>query len=322
MFSSPGPPSSKHCSSEPPKSGCHSAVPIALAMSSADGSRIAIVADWRRCSIGGMRGTQRLRSYYQKPFVKQYEKGNRLLRTETCVNNTHHVAIGRRLPALKERLAATNIRYLEARAELLASTVDAGHLAALAQPSVVGQRRIPGIKLQDDRVIRLVEVLLHPGSFVADWTTHDVHTRLLARHRVLETDYRFGQLRYDLAKLRAKGMVERLGKSRRYRLTLLGLKLGVLLVKLRLRLLGPLDSLVADPTRRRPTRNPSQVEEAFRQLDTALDHLCDALGLVCAAYAKFSSGQQKEPTLLLRRGPEAVAPNGADRSTLALWPTS
>jgi hypothetical protein len=89
---------------------------------------------------------------------------------------------------------------------------------------------------------------LHPGSFVADWTTRNVHTRLLARHRLLETDYRLGQLRYDLAKLRAKGMVERLGRSRHYRLTHLGLKLGVLLVKLRLRLLGPLGSLAADPT--------------------------------------------------------------------------
>jgi hypothetical protein len=127
-----------------------------------------------------------------------------------------------------------------------------------------------------------VEVLLHPGSFVADWTTRDAHMRLLARHRILETDYRLGQLRYDLAKLRAKGMVERLAKSRRYRLTQLGLKLGVLLVKLRLRLLGPLGSLVAEP-KPRPTRNPSQVEHAFRQVDTALDHLCDALGLLRAA---------------------------------------
>ena len=231
-------------------------------------------------------GYPTLRSYYQTSFVKQYEKGNRLLRTETCLNDTHHVAIGRHLenlPALKERLAATNTRYLEAQAELLASTVDTGQIAALGQPSVVGQRRIPGIKLQDDRVIRLVDVLLHPGTFVANWTTRDVHARLLARHRLLETDYRLGQLRYDLAKLRAKGMVERLGRSRRYRLTHLGLKLGVLLVKLWLRLLGPLGSLVADQPRPRPTRNPSHVEEAFCQVDTALDHLCDALGLVAAA---------------------------------------
>jgi hypothetical protein len=91
-----------------------------------------------------MRGTRGCARTTRR-FVKQYEKGNRLLRTETCLNDTHHVAIGRHLenlPALKEGLAATNGRYLEAHAELLASTVDTGQLAALGHPSVVGQRRI------------------------------------------------------------------------------------------------------------------------------------------------------------------------------------
>ena len=40
-----------------------------------------------------------LRSYYGSSFVKQYEKGDRLLRTETCVNNTYDLGIGRRLPS-------------------------------------------------------------------------------------------------------------------------------------------------------------------------------------------------------------------------------
>jgi hypothetical protein len=96
-------------------------------------------------------------------------------------------------------------------------------------------------------------------------------------------DYRLGQLRYDLAKLRAHGLVERLGTSRRYRLTPRGLKLGVLLVKLRTRLLGPLVTLAGDDAPRRPTRNPSAVEAAFRQVDAALDHLCAVLGLKPAA---------------------------------------
>jgi len=230
-------------------------------------------------------GYPTLRSYYQTSFVKQYEKGNRLLRTETCLNDTHHVAIGRHLenlPALKERLAATNARYLEAQAELLASTIDAGYLAALAQPTLVGHRRIPGIKLHDDRVIRLLEVLLHAGNFVANWTSREVHARLLARHRLADSEYRLGQLRYDLTKLRVKGLVERLGRTRRYRLTPLGLRVGILLVKLRLRLLGPLGSLAVDPVRR-PFRTPNAVEAAFRQVNAALDHLCDALGLIPAA---------------------------------------
>jgi hypothetical protein len=231
-------------------------------------------------------GHPTLRAYYQTSFVKQYEKSERLLRTETCLNDTHHLALGRRLehlPEVRERLAATNARYLEAQAELLASTVDTGQVAALAQPTVVGKRRVPGLKLHDDRVIRVLDTLLHPGGFLADWTTRDRSTRLLARQRLTDAEYRLSQLRYDLTKLRAKGLVERLGTSRRYRLTTLGVQLGVLLVKLHTRLLGPLGSLAAQTPSRPPTRNQSDVEAAFRQVDTALNHLWDTLGLKPAA---------------------------------------
>src|SRR4029453_17108983 len=105
----------------------------------------------------------------------------------------------------------------------------------------------------------------------------------LARHRLEEVAYRLGQLRYDLGKLRAHGLVERIGTSRRYRLTPRGLKLGVLLVKLRTRLLGPLATLPAAPWPPRPPPNPSEVEAPFRQVDAALDSLCHALGLRRAA---------------------------------------
>ena len=227
-----------------------------------------------------------LRSYYQTSFVKQYEKAETLLRTETCINNTYHLNVGRRLanlPTLVERMAATNERFLDAQTELLACTVDQGELARLAQPVQVGQRRVPGIHLHDDRLIRLLDALLHPGSFVADWTSRDVLARLLERHRLTETDYRLTQLRYDLGKLRAHGLVERIGRTRRYRLTARGLKLGVLLVKLRTRLLGPLATLAAAPAPPPETTNDSAVEAAFRQVDRAFDHLCAALGLTPAA---------------------------------------
>ena len=209
-----------------------------------------------------------------------------MLRTETCLNNTHDLGIGRsleHLPELRERMAATNARYLDAQAELLVSTVDAGDLASLARPVQVGARRVPGLKLEDDRVIRLLEGLLHPGTFVADWTSREVYTRLLARHRLTEAEYRLSQFRYDLGKLRAHGLVERLGTSRRYRLTPRGLKLGVLLVKLRTRLLGPLTTLAFDTAPRPPARTQSEVEAAFRQVEVALDHLCATLGLKPAA---------------------------------------
>ena len=231
-----------------------------------------------------------LRWYYQTSFAKQYVRGDqhsdRILRTETCSNDTRHFGVGRRLenfPLLHERLAATNERCLAEQAELLASAVDTGQLAALAAPTLIGQRRVPGLKLHDDRVIRLLETLLHPGGFVRDWTSRELHTRVIARHRLVGDDYRLSQLRYDLSKLRAKGLVERIGKSRRYCLTPIGLKLGVLLVKLRVRLLGPLTSLIQQPNTNASPRHLNSVDAAYREVDTALDHLSAALGLQHAA---------------------------------------
>jgi hypothetical protein len=230
-----------------------------------------------------------LRWYYQTSFAKQYtrgdQQGDRILRNETCSNDTRHFGVGRRLknlPLLHDKLAATNERCLALQAELLASVVDTGQLAALTTPTLIGRRRIPGLKLQDDRVIRLLDTLIQPTGLVGDWTTRDLHTRVVARHRLAERDYRLSQVRYDLTKLRAKGLVERLGTSRRYRLTALGFKLGVLLVKLRMRLLGPLMTLASATPR--PAAAPStSVNAAFAEVDTALDHLSAALGLKSAA---------------------------------------
>jgi hypothetical protein len=104
--------------------------------------------------------------------------------------------------------------------------------------------RVPGLKLHNDRVVRLLETLLYPGGFVRDWMSRTLHARVVARHHLIGDEYRRYKLRYDLSKSRAKGFVERIGKSRRYSLTPLGLKLAVLLVKLPLRLLGLLASLI------------------------------------------------------------------------------
>lgn len=231
-----------------------------------------------------------LRWYYQTSFAKQYVRGDqhsdRILRNETCSNDTRHFGVGRRLenlPLLREKLAATNERCLAQQAELLASAIDAGQLAALATPTHIRQRRIPGLKLHDDRVIRLLETLLHPGGFVREWTSRELHTRVVARHRLVGDEYRLSQLRYDLSKLRAKGLVERIGTSRRYRLTPLGLKLGVLLVKLRTRLLGPLASLIHQTNTHSPSHHRNSVDAAYREVDTALNHLSAALGLQPAA---------------------------------------
>ncbi|MDE3074552.1 MAG: hypothetical protein KGJ86_03915 [Chloroflexota bacterium] len=234
-------------------------------------------------------GNPVLRSYYHSSYAKLYEKPDQArrtvaLRAEVCINDPYHLGVKRdleNLPTLVGKMAGAAQRYLELHAELLDSTVDAGQLAQLTKPTLPGKRRIPGLRLQDDRVLRLLDVLLQPAGMVADWTIAELHARLLARYRLTPDDYRPSQLRYDLWKLRAKGLVARVEHHRRYRLTEPGLRLGTLLVKLRFRLLGPLVTLAAEP---RPGRNPAAnaVEAAYRKLDRALDGVFSALALKAA----------------------------------------
>jgi hypothetical protein len=139
-----------------------------------------------------------LRWYYQTSFAKNYvrgdQHGDRILRAETCSNDTRHFGVGRRLdnlPQLRDKLAATNERTLALQADLMASSVDTGVLAALAKPTIVGQRRV---KLHDDRVIRLLETLLHPGAFATDWTTSEVRARVLACWRATDSPTRITAL--------------------------------------------------------------------------------------------------------------------------------
>ena len=230
-----------------------------------------------------------LRAYYQTSYAKLYGKPDedqhdRGLRAEVCINDPYHLGVKRgleHLPTLIEKMAGAAERYLDLHADLLDSTVDAGRLAALAQPTLRGLRRIPGIRLHDDRVLRLLEVLLQPGGLIADWTTADLHARVTARYRLAPGAYRPSQLRYDLWKLRAKGLVERVGRTRRYRLTTTGARLGVVLVKLRFRLLGPLATVAAQPRPRSCTPTNS-FDTAIRNLDHALDEVLSALALRAA----------------------------------------
>src|SRR2546427_8938011 len=76
-----------------------------------------------------------LRWYYETSFAKQYtrgdDRGDRILRTETCSNDTRHFGNGRRienLPLLRQHLATSNERCLAFQAELLTSVADAGQL--------------------------------------------------------------------------------------------------------------------------------------------------------------------------------------------------
>jgi hypothetical protein len=59
---------------------------------------------------------------------------------------------------------------------------------------------LPGIKIHDTRIIRLMEILLHGGSTVGGWSTRQIHESMLTTFHLSAHTYGLNQLRYDLRK--------------------------------------------------------------------------------------------------------------------------
>ena len=95
----------------------------------------------------------------------------------------------------------------------------------LALPVLSGKTKIAGIQIQDTRILPLMEVLLHGGTQLNRWRTADIHQAILTPFELSSDSYTLTQLRYDIRKMKAHGLVERLGRSYRYHLTDKGPKL-------------------------------------------------------------------------------------------------
>ena len=150
-------------------------------------------------------------------------------------------------------------------------------LQRLTFPVNVGSVRYPGIKIQDTRVIRLLEVLLHGGNTVGGSTAKQIHEAVLATFQLSPKQYGLNQLRYDLRKLKGHGLLERDGRRYAYRLTAKGVDVALLFLFFHKRLCGPLAN---SRFHRKPdpaSRPNSQLEAAYYKADKAIEDILDLL---------------------------------------------
>ncbi len=221
-----------------------------------------------------------LRAYCRNSYVKQYEKHTTFLRQEVCCNDLREFQLRKgldSLPEARQHLRAILDRFSEFQADSFNVHADFPLLQTLAQPIMVGQTRIPGIKIHDPRPLRLLELLLHQGTQLTGWTTRQIHEAVLSAYGLKSNDYTLNQLRYDVRKLKAHGLLERNGKRYCYRLTAQGVKVALLLVFLHKKLAGPLSS-----TWFSFRLNPSfpvndKLETAYHQADLAFQNVVDIL---------------------------------------------
>jgi hypothetical protein len=98
--------------------------------------------------------------------------------------------------------------------------------------------------------------------------------------------YKLGSLRYDLSKLRAKKLVEKLPHSRRYRLTPEGYSICLVFLKLFERIYAPLTAGLLCPfpsDKKVPNEKRSQLDRLYQKVVDHLEKLIAAVGLKVAA---------------------------------------
>jgi hypothetical protein len=221
-----------------------------------------------------------LRAYAKNAVMRMYEKFSTFLRLEALSNNLKDFGLNKGLDNLdkvRRTLGAVTDRFAQFEAQALDVHVDFPLFQRLALPIPRRRGKIPGIKLHDTRMLRLMEVLLHAGTKVLGWRTAEIHQAILSSFGLTPDSYSLTQLRYDLRKMKAHGLLERDGRRYAYRLTDKGTRAALLFVLFHQRVCGPLAHSLFHhrPTQNRPPL--SKIEAAYRKADRSLDQIIQLL---------------------------------------------
>ena len=211
-----------------------------------------------------------LHVYYKNTHLKQYHKEGRGLRTETTINDTYDFDVGRRLknlPALRQIGFRANRRVLEVERLTHDCHVGAEAFEKLQKPTEVDGQHASALPFGQERVQALLTVLvlfcLQPEGF-----RHRQLRPLLAQLLgISESEISPGRMSYDLRRLRLHGIIERIPKTQRYRLTTFGLKTALLYSRTYQRLLRRGLSDLHDPR----ISDSSPLAHAFKQFQEVLD---------------------------------------------------
>jgi hypothetical protein len=227
-----------------------------------------------------------LKVFYKKSFLKQYNKGGRVLRTEVCVNDPGDFRLGKSLVHLDYlgTIAYHAItRFQKAQAVATATALDRSTFERLTTPSTHGGQRVAGLRFGAPRTMRLLAALGCAGLTFKAFSQADLGGVLLDRLGAAPTDCTPARLGYDLTKLRGKGVVRKVDRRNLYTLTDLGYRVVVYCTKLHQRLLSPLLDGLEPAGRAAVATSGHPLDRALTQLNDCFDHLAAVSGLKLAA---------------------------------------
>jgi hypothetical protein len=218
------------------------------------------------------------RAYFKNSYVKQYQKLRTFLRMEVCSNHLPDLRIKKSLDNLDAvRQGSTQIldRFATIQAQTLNAHFDFPLLQKLSLPVLCKNTTIAGIKIHDTRMIRLMEVLMHAGMSLDGWSSRTIHDWVVEAFQL--PHYTLTQLRYDLRKMKAHGLIERNGKQYSYLLTEKGVKVATMFVLFHKRLCGPLANSLFNHRPNKSFMANGKLEKPYHKADDYIEKITELL---------------------------------------------
>lgn len=220
--------------------------------------------------------------HYGKMTLKIYSKGERVLRIEVILHNAKAYRWGHSLPCFPEivvRLKGILERFLNAVGCINTCFISDETLNNLPQPAQIGRTTVGGIDLNKPRMRRVAEAVLALSAAPAGFTSSDLASQVRSANGRPESEYGVRRAAYDIKKLRAKGMVRKIGKSRRYEPVPDGLRSLTALLVLREKVIRPLLAATGQPEPRTKPANSIPIDHHYEIIRAGMRDLFTDLGI-------------------------------------------
>jgi hypothetical protein len=225
--------------------------------------------------------TPSLNVYYKNTRIKQYHKENRALRTETTINNSYDFGVGKRLhnlAKLREIGFAANRRLIEVERLSHDCMLTEDTFRTINGPVAAGRQRASGLRFADPRAHALLQALILFRQIAQGFRSSDLRHHLAALSGRDPESLSQGAITYQLRRLRLHGLIERLPKSFRYRVTEFGFRTALFFTRVYNRILRP--GLAAALPNLRAVDAP--LKRAFDQIDARVSQWIDQTQLAAS----------------------------------------
>lgn len=222
--------------------------------------------------------TPSLNVYYKNTRIKQYHKENRALRTETTINNSYDFGVGKRLhnlAKLREIGFAANRRLIEVERLSHDCMLTEDTFRTINGPVAAGRQRASGLRFADPRAHALLQALILFRQIAQGFRSSDLRHHLAALSGRDPESLSQGAITYQLRRLRLHGLIERLPKSFRYRVTEFGFRAALFFTRVYNRILRP--GLAAALPNLRAVDAP--LKRAFDQIDARVSQWINQIQL-------------------------------------------